>query len=127
MTTTGPVITTESLTKRYRDVTAVDEVAIHVQPGEIYALLGLNGAGKTTLIRMLLGLVRPTSGRASILGHPVAPIARALWAQVGYLVETPLAYPELTVAENLELTWCLRQRTDRSQIAAVIDQLGLGA
>ena len=71
--------------------------------GEIYAFLGLNGAGKTTTIRMLLGMIRPSEGAAYLLGKPVHPDARALWAQVGYLVETPHAYPELTVRENLEV------------------------
>ena len=59
--------------------------------------------GKTTTIRMLLGMIQPSAGAASLLGKPVHADARDLWAQVGYLVETPHAYPELTVRENLEV------------------------
>lgn len=61
--------------------------------GEIYGLLGLNGAGKTTTIRMLLGMVRPTSGAVEVLGAQVRPGARTAWSRVGYLVESPAADP----------------------------------
>ncbi|MGW3964243.1 ATP-binding cassette domain-containing protein [Amycolatopsis sp. NPDC005003] len=71
MTGSG-AIDADRLTKRYGDVVAVDEVSFTVAPGEIYALLGLNGAGKTTTIRMLLGMVRPTDGRVSLLGSVVS-------------------------------------------------------
>ncbi|GAA1003299.1 hypothetical protein Aple_003210 [Acrocarpospora pleiomorpha] len=63
-----PVIEVDGVVKRYREVTAVDEVSLRVQRGEIYALLGLNGAGKTTLIRMLLGMIAPTRGSVYVLG-----------------------------------------------------------
>ena len=62
------VIATNNLVKRYGDVTAVDDLSLRVARGEIYAFLGLNGAGKTTTIRLLLGMVRPTSGEARVLG-----------------------------------------------------------
>lgn len=125
MSDTAPVIGTRALTKRYGDVTAVDRVDLHVQPGEIYALLGLNGAGKTTLIRMLLGMVRPTGGTMTMLGSDVRPSANGLWADVGYLVETPSAYPELTVTENLDLVWRLRRLGDRTRITQVMEELAL--
>ncbi len=121
----GPAIATRAITKRYGDVTAVDGVDLCVNPGEIYALLGLNGAGKTTLIRLLLGMVRPTGGSASILGRHIRPAAGDLWASVGYLVETPSAYPELTVEENLRLAWRLRGLTDPDRVSTVIEELGL--
>jgi ABC-2 type transport system ATP-binding protein len=66
-----PVIEVDGVVKRYRDVTAVDDVSLHVEQGQIYALLGLNGAGKTTLIRMLLGMIAPTAGSVSVLGAAV--------------------------------------------------------
>ncbi|HEY3692883.1 MAG TPA: ABC transporter ATP-binding protein [Pseudonocardiaceae bacterium] len=113
------------LTKRYGDVLAVDRVSLRVDPGEIYALLGLNGAGKTTTIRMLLGMVRPTSGQVSMLGTRIRPAEHAVWSRVGYLVETPAAYPELTVAENLAVAARLRGLTDRRAVPEVITQLGL--
>ncbi|MEU4235244.1 ABC transporter ATP-binding protein [Nonomuraea sp. NPDC026600] len=104
-----PVIEVDGLVKRYRDVTAVDDVSLHVEQGQIYALLGLNGAGKTTLIRMLLGMITPTAGSVSVLGAAVTAGARSAWARTGYLVEAPVAYPELTVRENLELVRRLRR------------------
>jgi ABC-2 type transport system ATP-binding protein len=122
------VVTTQAidascLTKRYGELVAVDQVSLRIAPGEIYALLGLNGAGKTTTIRMLLGMVRPTSGRMSLLGMPVRPRERAVWSRVGYLVETPSAYPELTVEENLAVAARLRGLADRRR--AVRDVIGL--
>ena len=83
-------IETESLGKRYRDVRAVEGLSLRVAEGEIYAFLGLNGAGKTTTIRMLLGMIRPTSGSATVLGTRVRLGNQEPWAQVGYLVEIPM-------------------------------------
>ncbi|WP_103355500.1 ABC transporter ATP-binding protein [Amycolatopsis sp. CA-128772] len=114
------------LTKQYPHALAVDELTLHVAPGEIYALPGLNGAGKTTTIRMLLGLLRPTGGQVSLLGSRIAPGRNAVWARVGYLVETPSAYPELTVTENLQVVARLRGLRDGSTVTGVIDRLGLG-
>src|SRR5262249_49743390 len=89
--------------------------------------LGLNGAGKTTTIRMLLGMIQPTNGAAHLLGRPVHADARDLWAQVGYLVETPYAYPELTVRENLEVFRRLRGLRDSNAVEVVIERLALTA
>jgi ABC-2 type transport system ATP-binding protein len=113
------------LTKAYRDVVAVDELDLHVAPGEIHALLGLNGAGKTTTIRMLLGMVRPTRGQVSLLGSPVHPGARTVWSRVGYLVETPSAYPDLTVEENVRMTARLHGLREEKAVSEVISRLGL--
>ena len=100
---TALVVATRGLTKRYRgNVLAVDGVDLRVARGEIYALLGLNGAGKSTTIRMLLGMIAPTAGYAELFGERVRPDATRLWRQVGHLVDTAIAYPELTVRENLE-------------------------
>ena len=118
-----PVITVRDVSKHYRQVVAVDNVTLDVQPGEIYALLGLNGAGKTTLIRMLLGMVRPTTGSLAVTGQRVGD--RSVWSQVGYLVESPSAYPELTVRENLEVVRRLRKIDDRSCVDDAIDLFGL--
>jgi ABC-2 type transport system ATP-binding protein len=122
--TTLPAIAATGLTKRYRDVVAVDRLDLRVPRGEIQALLGLNGAGKTTTIRLLLGLVRPTGGTVSLLGETVRPATRAVWARVGYLVETPAAYPELTVTENLAAVARLRG-LDGDAVPAVLARLGL--
>ncbi len=127
MTDTGYAISADGLTKRYGAICAVDNVSLRVGRGEIYAFLGLNGAGKTTTIRMLLGMIRPTSGAAYLLGRPVSADARDLWAQVGYLVETPHAYPELTVRENLEVFRRLRELRDPKAVERIIERLALTA
>ncbi len=119
------ILTVTEVSKRYADVVAVDRVSLSVDAGEIYALLGVNGAGKTTLIRMLLGLVRPSSGRVTMFGTSVRSGETSPWARVGYLVETATAYPDLTVEENLRLLARLR-RVGGDAVPRVIDQLGLG-
>jgi ABC-2 type transport system ATP-binding protein len=117
-------IETHNLGKLYGEVTAVDELSLHVQQGEIYAFLGLNGAGKTTTIRMLLGMVKPTAGEAIVLGHKVRS-GRQPWADVGYLVEMPHAYPELTVRENIDVMRRLRPGTPRTAVEETINLLAL--
>jgi ABC-2 type transport system ATP-binding protein len=118
-------ITTDHLTKRYGETCAVDRVSLQVGRGEIYAFLGLNGAGKTTTIRMLLGMIRPSGGAACLLGWPVRADAHELWAQVGYLVETPSAYPELTTRENLEVMRRLRGIRDAKAVERALERLAL--
>jgi ABC-2 type transport system ATP-binding protein len=122
---TVPVVEARDLTKTYGDLRAVDRLSLRIDPGEIYALLGLNGAGKTTTIRMLLGMVRPTGGEISVLGRQVRPGQHDMWSRVGYLVETPAAYPDLTVSENLWAVARLRGLTDRHAVDDVIARLGL--
>jgi len=119
-------IETEDLGKHYGDVRAVEHLALRVAEGEVYAFLGLNGAGKTTTIRMLLGMIRPTTGYATVLQTRVRAGSREPWAAVGYLVETPHSYPELTVYENLEVARRLHPGTPRAAIGRTIERLGLG-
>jgi ABC-2 type transport system ATP-binding protein len=119
------VVSVRQLTKRYGELVAVDAVSLDVAAGEIYALLGLNGAGKTTIIRMLLGMVRPTVGSVQMLGSPVSARMRSVWSRVGYLVETPAAYPELTVRQNLDAVRRLRRLSERHAVDAVIERLAL--
>ncbi len=122
-----PVIETNDLVKRFGDVTAVDGVTLRVARGEIYSFLGLNGAGKTTTIRLLLGMVKPTSGEARLLGSTIGSGGREPWGSVGHLVETAYAYPELTVRENLEVMRRLRPGTRSKAVDRVIERLGLTA
>ncbi|MCX6649612.1 MAG: ABC transporter ATP-binding protein [Candidatus Bathyarchaeota archaeon] len=119
------VIKTQNLTKRFGKVTAVDRLSITLNGGEIYGFLGLNGAGKTTTIRMLLGMISPTDGSVSLFGERVSHGSNGLWSRVGYLVERPSAYPELTVRENLEVARRLHIMQDHATIDAVIERLGL--
>jgi ABC-type multidrug transport system ATPase subunit len=119
-------IATRALTKRYRDVLALDALDLEVRRGEIYGFLGRNGAGKTTTIRMLLGLIRPTAGCVEVLGRRMRPGANETLARVGYLVETATAYANLTVRENLDVQRRLT-RAPRVAVAEVIELMGLGA
>ncbi len=119
------IIRTENLTKHFGKVQAVEELSLQIRKGEIYGFLGLNGAGKTTTIRMLLGMIRPTSGSSYINGEKVKPGNTEMWKKVGYLVEVPYSYPDLTVRENLEIVRRLRFIPDKNSVDAVIDKLQL--
>ncbi len=119
------VIATNNLTKHYGDIIAVDNLSIALKRGEIYGFLGLNGAGKTTTIRMLLGMIKPTNGEARIFNETVHPYSTNLWSRVGYLVETPHAYPQLSVRENLELFRRLYKVKNPGAVERIIKQLGL--
>jgi ABC-2 type transport system ATP-binding protein len=119
------VIKTQNLTKQFGKVMAVDRLSITLNKGEIYGFLGLNGAGKTTTIRMLLGMINPTQGAVSLFGEQVSSGSNSLWSSVGYLVERPSAYPELSVRENLEVTRRLHLMHDRVAVDSVIEKMGL--
>jgi ABC-2 type transport system ATP-binding protein len=119
------IIITENLTKYYGKVHAVDSLSINIKKGEIYGFLGLNGAGKTTTIRMLLGIIRPTSGVSYLNGKKVHAGNHQLWNNVGYLVEIPYAYPDLTVYENLEIIRRLRFISNSDSVEAVMEKLKL--
>lgn len=121
------VIETDRLSKHYGDVPAVQSVNLRVRKGEIYGFLGLNGAGKTTTIRALLGMIRPSEGRVKVLGQEVGPGERGPWGRVGHLVETPSAYPELSVRENLEIARQLHGYLDPDATSTVIEKLGLAS
>ncbi len=98
----GPVIEATGLTRRFGDLVAVDGVDLTVQPGEVIGFLGPNGAGKSTLIRMLVGLLAPTSGSARVLGRTLPREAESLRPEVGYMTQRFSLYEDLTVEENLE-------------------------
>jgi len=115
-------VETEGLTKRYGHVTAVDGVSLTVRPGEVYGFLGPNGAGKTTTLRMLLGLVRPTSGTARVFGE--VPGAPKYLTRVGALIEGPGFYPYLSGRDNLRLLSRYSGTAD-SRIDVVLDLVDL--
>jgi ABC-type multidrug transport system ATPase subunit len=100
-----------NLTKRYGRRAVVDHVGLQVHSGEVYGFLGPNGAGKTTTLRLLLGLVRASSGAARVLG--AAPGTPAALARIGMLVEAPAFYPYLSGRDNLRVFAPLRQRPGR--------------
>jgi ABC-type uncharacterized transport system ATPase subunit len=95
-------VSTAGLTKRFGDRTVVEDVALAIPSGSVCGFVGPNGAGKTTTIRMLLGLVRPTSGSGTILGGSLAEPATYL-RKVGALIEAPAFYPQLSGRENLKV------------------------
>jgi len=96
--------------------------------GGVHAVVGLNGAGKTTLMRLLLGMLRPDSGRATVLGHDARQAPHHVWSAVGHLIETSFAYPELTVRENVTSTALLHGLTGSGLDAVdeVIETFELG-
>jgi len=96
------MIETFGLSKRFGDKLAVDGLTLRARPGEVMGFLGPNGSGKTTTIRLLMGLLRPSQGRASILGRDCQTDATALKREVGYLPEDPFLYPYLSGRELLE-------------------------
>jgi ABC-2 type transport system ATP-binding protein len=117
------ILRATGLTKRYSSgVLAVDGVDLAVHRGEVYGFLGPNGAGKTTTMRMLLGLIRPTSGTVDLLGEP--PGAPVGLARVGALVESPGFYPYLSGLDNLRILARYRG-VPRSQIDAMLDAVDL--
>jgi ABC-2 type transport system ATP-binding protein len=118
--TDSPAIHLDNLTKTYGDRRAVDGLTFSVRPGTICGFVGPNGAGKTTTIRMLLGLITPTAGTATILGHSIDEPASYL-SRVGAMIEGPAFYPSLSARQNLDVlarlgginrervSWCLDQ------------------
>ncbi|MBI4791070.1 MAG: ABC transporter ATP-binding protein [Chloroflexi bacterium] len=100
METTHTALVVENLTKQFDHFTAVDNVTFAVRRGEIFGLLGPNGAGKTTTIRVLLGLLRPSSGKAAVLGYDVVKQAESIRKRVGYVSQKFSLYSDLTAAEN---------------------------
>ena len=122
-------ISTQSLTKRFRSLTAVDSVDLDVRPGDVYGFLGPNGSGKTTTVRMLLGLVLPTSGRVEVLGEPIPKRGRRVLHRVGALVEAPAAYGHLSGRVNLSLLDAAgpggSRRTRRRRIDEALELVGL--
>jgi len=101
MSAGDPIVVVRDLTRRFGDFTAVDAVSFEVARGEIFGYLGANGAGKTTTIRMLCGLLGPTSGLATVAGHDIGREPRAVKRAIGYMSQRFSLYLDLTVEENL--------------------------
>jgi ABC-2 type transport system ATP-binding protein len=121
------VLETEGLTKRFGQRVAVDDLSMRVERGDIFGFLGQNGAGKSTTIRMALSLVRPTSGRALLLGHDMAKHPLRALARTGAIVETPAFYESYSGLQNLRLLAAMSGGADRQRINQVLDIVGLRA
>lgn len=119
------VIHADGLTKYFGDFCAVDSVTFQVQAGEVVGYLGPNGSGKTTTIRMLMGLLLPSAGSASVLGHEIVAEPERIRQQVGYMSQKFALYDELTSWENLSFYAGVYGVRQQSQINSVVDRLGL--
>ncbi|HVG30551.1 MAG TPA: ABC transporter ATP-binding protein [Pyrinomonadaceae bacterium] len=120
------VLKTELLTKKYRGRVAVDRLSLEVRRGDIYGFLGQNGAGKSTTIRMALGLVRPSAGRVTLLGHDVTRQARRALARTGAMVEAPAFYENFSGWQNLRALAAMSGGASRERVASMLELVGLG-
>ncbi len=123
-------ILAEKLTRRFGALTAVDSLDLHVEPGEVFGFLGPNGAGKTTVVRMLCGLLAPSSGKATVAGFDVMSQTRQLKESIGYMSQRFGLYADLTVRQNVEFFAgvYIRDRAQaRSRTDEVIAEMGLEA
>jgi len=100
---TDRAIDSRGLTRRFGTFTAVDAITFHVDRGEVFGFLGANGAGKTTAMRMLIGLLQPTAGSATVAGFDVASQAEQVRRRIGYMSQKFSLYEDLTVQENITL------------------------
>jgi ABC-2 type transport system ATP-binding protein len=118
----------EGLTKQFGDFTAVEGISFQVRRGEIFGFLGPNGAGKTTTIRVLLGLIKPTAGAASVLGYDVRGDVRLMRARLGYMSQRFTLYQDLTVDENLTFygrAYGVRNERLKQRKTAIVEMAGL--
>ena len=116
------------LTRRFGTFTAVDAISFDVGQGEVFGFLGANGAGKTTAIRMLIGLLAPTAGRARVAGYDVATQAEKVKRSIGYMSQRFSLYEDLTVRENITLyggIYGLSDETIATRTAELVDRLDL--
>lgn len=122
------VIDVEHLTKKFGSFTAVDDISMQIEEGEVYGFLGPNGAGKSTTIRMLCGLLAPTSGKGLILGLDLATNGQKLKENIGYMSQKFSLYPELSVVQNLNLysgLYGLKGKEKKKRIDEMIALAGL--
>jgi ABC-2 type transport system ATP-binding protein len=123
---TDSAILTQGLQKRFGDLVAVDRLDLAIQQGEIFGLLGANGSGKTTTIRMLTGLLEPTSGRAWVAGIDVVAEPETVRRRIGYMSQRYGLYDDLTVEENIRFyagLYGLVGREGRARVEELIDTL----
>lgn len=122
------VVETDALTKKYGAFAAVDKLTLSIEEGSVFGFLGPNGSGKSTTIRMLCGLIGPTSGTGHVLGVPLGSKGREIRKQIGYMSQKFSLYPEMTVIENLNLyagLYALPPEEKKERIAAMLEMAGL--
>jgi ABC-2 type transport system ATP-binding protein len=126
--TADQAITATELTRRFGGFTAVDRITFEVRAGEVFGFLGANGAGKTTAIRMLTGLLAPSSGRATVAGYDIAGEPERIKRRIGYMSQRFSLYEDLTVRENIRLyggIYGLGDRDIDDRTARMLARLGL--
>ena len=124
-----PIVETEHLARRFGELIAVRDVTMSVRRGEIFGVLGPNGAGKSTTIRMLCGILAPSGGRGSVVGHDIASEPEKIKQRIGYMTQRFSLYEDLTVLENLRFyagIYGVERARRRARIDEVIDGAGLG-
>ena len=124
-TTASNAIEARALTKRFGDLVAVDALDLELAPGRIYGLLGPNGSGKTTLIRCLVGLAKPTSGEARVLGVKMPD--RENLSRIGYMTQADGIYVELSVWENVRFFAALSGQRDKQAMDEVLEIVDLSS
>jgi ABC-2 type transport system ATP-binding protein len=125
----SPTVVVKDLVKRFGDFIAVDNISLEAHGGEIFGFLGPNGAGKSTTIRMLCGLLRPTSGQALVHGLDVATQSEQVRQNIGYMSQKFSLYNDLTVIENLDFfagMYSVNRSDLKGRIDWAIDMAGLG-
>src|SRR5918997_2900651 len=126
--TTTPAIVAEGLSQTFGDVVALDGLDLEVEAGSVFGLLGPNGAGKTTLVRILATLLRPTAGRARVLGHDVVAEPLAVRRRIGLAGQFAAVDEELTGRENVEMVgrlYRLPRAEARTRAGELLDRFGL--
>ncbi|HNG07489.1 MAG TPA: ATP-binding cassette domain-containing protein, partial [Saprospiraceae bacterium] len=123
-----PVLKIKGLAKHFGHIKAVDGLNLHVSKGEIFGLLGHNGAGKSTTMRMLLSLIKPTSGRIEVFGSELYSNREKILSDIGSIIEKPDFYPWLSAKTNLELFAALsRKPVSKNRISQTLEFVGLAA
>jgi ABC-2 type transport system ATP-binding protein len=120
-----PVISVQNLTRRFGDFVAVDHIYFDIQPGEVVGYLGPNGSGKTTTIRMLLGLLKPSEGKATVLGYDAFRQSEQVRLRAGYMSQKFALYDDLTTLENLTFYGGVYGIRDKARIRRTLDLVGL--
>lgn len=122
------VISTEDLTVRFGNFTAVDRLNLHIEPGQIFGFLGPNGSGKSTTVRVLCGILPPSAGKCYILGHDIAAEKKDIRQKIGYMSQKFSLYQDLTVLENLEFyagVYDIAQEHRQARITKMLELAGL--
>src|SRR5215471_11308514 len=123
-----PAVEARALTKRFGERVAVHALSLEVQTGEVFGFLGPNGSGKTTTIRMLCGIITPSSGSATVLGFDIATESEAIKERIGYMSQRFALYEDLTVRENLEFyagVYQVSGRQRKERLRELIEMAGL--